>query len=94
MSRCENEKAKVPAPRPDEKFPRCWLPVGGLYPFMPPGLGMQDKGEGGRGFLDKNGNVWQKDTGGHCHWDVQHPSGKHTNVDPWGNVDHNADNFQ
>ena len=27
------------------------------------------------------------------HWDVQHPDGSHTNVDPDGNITHGDDNF-
>jgi hypothetical protein len=49
--------------------------------------------------LDEDGNEWvphaPSSTGAEedFHWDVQHPSGKHTNVTPAGEVHHGEDNF-
>ncbi|MDA0162329.1 hypothetical protein OM076_18805 [Solirubrobacter ginsenosidimutans] len=82
------------------------LPTGGDRPYVPPknSHGKPKKvpagGRGGaKGYEDADGNIWVwnppggRTAHGGPHWDVQHPDGSHTNVDPDGNITHGDDNF-
>lgn len=87
------------------KYPWNELPTSGSRPFNPPidkaGNPLVKKGPNG-GILDANGNEWTWDKGaanvGNPHWDVQHPNGTHTNVNPQskqpGEINHGPDNFK
>ncbi len=74
------------------------LPTGGGRSYVPPkgSHGNPQRIRGG-GFRDTHGNEWKWAGGGQAHggphWDVQHPDGTHTNVDPDGEVAHGDDNF-
>jgi Flp pilus assembly pilin Flp len=93
----------VPTPAPAPAAAPGWtgqaarLPRGGTRPYVPPkkshGKPQRTKGSSGIGFEDEHGNVWVWDPRGQ-HWDVQHPkTGKHTNVNPDGSINHGPDNF-
>jgi hypothetical protein len=82
------------------------LPTGGDRPYVPPknSHGKPKKvpagGRGGaKGYEDADGNIWVwnppggRTAHGGPHWDVQHPDGSHTNVDPDGTITHGDDNF-
>jgi hypothetical protein len=82
------------------------LPQGGDRPYVPPksSRGQPKKvpagGRGGaKGYEDADGNIWVwnppggRTAHGGPHWDVQHPDGSHTNVDPDGKITHGDDNF-
>jgi hypothetical protein len=82
------------------------LPTGGDRPYVPPknSHGKPKKvpagGRGGaKGYEDADGNIWVwnppggRTSHGGAHWDVQHPDGSHTNVDPDGRITHGDDNF-
>jgi hypothetical protein len=82
------------------------LPTGGDRPYVPPknSHGKPKKvpagGRGGaKGYEDADGNIWVwnppggRTAHGGPHWDVQHPDGSHTNVDPDGKITHGDDNF-
>lgn len=54
---------------------------------------MAKKASKTKGWLDKNGNIWEwaraNNEAGICeHWDVQHGDGRHSNIDPTGEVHH------
>jgi RHS repeat-associated protein len=81
------------------------LPTTGSHPFNPPldkaGKPLVIPGPK-RGRVDANNNEWTWDKGGervgNPHWDVTHPNGSHTNVNPQssntpGEVNHGQDNF-
>jgi hypothetical protein len=87
------------------KHPWSNLPTSGQHPFDPPvdkaGNPVIKKGPS-NGRLDSGGNEWIWDKSGqkngNPHWDVQHPDGSHTNVNPEGGehsgeVNHGNDNF-
>jgi len=82
------------------KYPWRLLPQGGIHPFVPPRpdwLKRPPRGPQG-GYVDADSNEWvphPSPTGdvGDFHWDVQHPSGLHTNIRQDGELDHGEDNF-
>lgn len=87
------------------KYPWNGLPSSGSYPFNPPvdkaGNPVYRKGDS-NGAVDQDSNEWKWDKGaarnGNPHWDVQHPDGSHTNVNPEssdrpGEINHGDDNF-
>lgn len=89
-----------------DKHPWNELPTSGDHPFAPPadkaGNPILKKGSQG-GALDNQGNEWTWDRGaaanGNPHWDVQHPNGEHTNVNPEsssnpGAVNHGKNRFR
>ncbi len=45
-------------------------------------------GSRGRGYADRDGNIWRPDRSRHGgdHWDVEHKNGTHTNVFPDGKI--------
>jgi len=83
------------------KYPWRLLPRRGTHPYVPPQRGdwLSNPPRGPQaGYLDADGNEWvphlhpsgrEED----FHWDVQHPSGLHTNVRPDGEIHHGDDNF-
>jgi uncharacterized protein RhaS with RHS repeats len=86
------------------KYPWNGLPGSGSHPYNPPvdKTGNPCYPKSGTGALDSSGNVWDLDKQGRSvgnpHWDVQHPNGSHTNVNPEGSdnpgeVNHGSDNF-
>jgi hypothetical protein len=82
-----------PNPRPDEKHPKDKLPIAGDHPYVSPNKDGSIKSRKGRkGYVDRDGNVWECDNLGE-HWDVQHADGCHTNIAPDGNLHHGPDNF-
>lgn len=80
------------------KYPWRLLPRSGSRPYIPPRPDWwknPPRGPQG-GYIDASGNEWVPHPRGQpedFHWDVQHPSGLHTNVRPDGEVDHGDDNF-
>ncbi len=95
-------------PVPQAKHPWDKLPKKGKHPFKPPiGKGGKPispppRGINGGGMVDADDNEWDWDIGGQKagkpHWDVKHPDGTHTNVNPAGGpkegeVNHGLDNF-
>lgn len=80
------------------KYPWRLLPRGGSRPYMAPRpdwLKKPPRGPQG-GYVDAAGNAWvphPRAKPEDFHWDVQYPSGLHTNVRPDGAVDHGDDNF-
>jgi hypothetical protein len=82
------------------KYPWNNLPRGGTHPYVPPRKDWLKKPPKGdrNGYIDQDGNEWvpapapdgDEDK---FHWDVQHESGKHTNVRPDGEIHHGKDNF-
>ncbi len=91
----ENQEQET-IPRPEEKHPKDKLPTSGEQPYSP----KKQKGspevvnnpESTGGYLDEAGNVWEWNAR-QGHWDVQHPNGTHTNVNPNGSVTHGPNNF-
>jgi hypothetical protein len=71
-----------------ETWPNTNLPYTGERPYVSPDPLGPIKVRGGGGFLDIDGNRWERDKSGHGgpHWDVQHRNGTHTNVDYRGRV--------
>jgi hypothetical protein len=89
--------APAPTPAPGWTGQAANLPTGGRRPYVPPkkshGKPQRARTKQGIGFEDEHGNIWVWDPRGQ-HWDVQHPkSGKHTNVNPDGSINHGPDNF-
>lgn len=83
------------------KYPWRLLPRGGTHPYRPPErddwLKNPPRGPQG-GYLDAAGNEWvphphPSGQEAQFHWDVQHPSGVHSNVRPDGEIHHGDDNF-
>jgi RHS repeat-associated protein len=70
------------------------LPTGNVeFPYVPGTKGNKPiKLPGNQGWRDKFGNRWVWDNNKN-EWDVQHPNGTHTNVDPDGEKTHGPDNF-
>ena len=93
QSREREQQPDWPAKHPWDKLPR-----GGRHPYLPPRSDwLRDPPRGEEdGYLDSYDNEWKPHLTPNpddFHWDVQHPDGSHTNVDPNGQVHHGPDNF-
>lgn len=83
------------------KYPWRLLPRSGPHPFVLPKRGdwLVNPPRGPQsGYVDDDGNEWvphphPNGQEADFHWDVQHPSGAHTNVRPDGEIHHGEDNF-
>ena len=103
LSTLENEVPQPVAPegaagvpRPHLRHPTDKLPIAGTHAYGSPQPDPEvAPNPEGAGYLDADGNVWQVDRTKTqwFEWDVQHPSGLHTNVGIEGEVTHGPDNF-